>query len=101
MHYTHLAEEERYYLCRALKSGKSMRAAAKEIGRNVSTVSRELARNAELRGYRYKQADAKSRERQACKGKTESRQRHGSRLSRDCALITALSKSLARLPCKG
>jgi transposase, IS30 family len=68
MHYTHLAEEERYYLCHALKSGKSMRAVAKEIGRNVSTVSRELARNKGLRGYRYKQADAKSSERQACKG---------------------------------
>ena len=45
MHYTHLAKEERYYLWQALKSGKSMRVAAKEIGRNVSTVSRELARN--------------------------------------------------------
>ena len=69
MHYTHLAKEERYYLWQALKSGKSMRVAAKEIGRNVSTVSRELARNTGVRGYRYKQADAKSRERQACKGK--------------------------------
>lgn len=69
MHYARLAKKERYYLCQALKSGKSMREAAKEIGRNVSTVSHELARNTGLRGYRDKQADAKSRERQACKGK--------------------------------
>lgn len=47
-----------------------MRAVAKEILRNVSTVSRELSRNKGLRGYRYKQAEESSQERQASKGKT-------------------------------
>ena len=53
MGYTHLASEERYYICQAVKSGTSLRAIAKAIGRSVSTVSRELARNTGARGYRY------------------------------------------------
>ena len=69
MHYTHLAKEERYYVFNSLKSGKSMRQIAREINRHVSTVSREVARNKGFRGYRYLQAEAKSQERQANKGK--------------------------------
>jgi len=65
MGYAHLAWEERYYICQAVKSGMSMRAIAKAIGRDVSTVSRELARNAGARGYRYRQAHMRSQKRQA------------------------------------
>ncbi|WP_410173089.1 helix-turn-helix domain-containing protein, partial [Desulfovibrio desulfuricans] len=56
MGYAHLARAERYYICQAVKSGTSLRAIAKAIGRSVSTVSRELARNTGARGYRYRQA---------------------------------------------
>ena len=69
MTYTHLTKEERYYLCQNLKSKKSLRQIAKELERNASTLSRELKRNVGQRGYRYKQADYKSQERQANKGK--------------------------------
>lgn len=69
MTYTHLTKEERYYLCQNLKSKKSLRQIAKELERNASTLSRELKRNTGQRGYRYKQADYKSQERQANKGK--------------------------------
>uniref|UniRef100_UPI0012EC3D4E helix-turn-helix domain-containing protein n=2 Tax=Desulfovibrio cuneatus TaxID=159728 RepID=UPI0012EC3D4E len=71
MHYTHLAKEERYYIFCSLKSGKSMRTIARELNRSTATVSREYARNKGLRGYRYQQAERKSQERQAHKGKTQ------------------------------
>ena len=69
MGYAHLAREERYYICQAVKSGTSLRAIAKAIGRSVSTVSRELARNTGARGYRYRQAHKRSQKRQTSKGK--------------------------------
>ena len=71
MHYTHLAKEERYYIFCSLKSGKSMRTIARELNRSTATVSREYARNKGLRGYRYQQAERKSQERQAHKGKAQ------------------------------
>ena len=101
MHYTHLAKEERYYLWQALKSGKSMRVAAKEIGRNVSTVSRELLVTRGRGDIATNRRMPKAVKGRPVRKKNESLQRHGSRLSRDCALITALSKSLACLLCKG
>lgn len=69
MGYAHLAREERYYIYQAVKSGTSLRTIAHKIGRNVSTVSRELARNTGARGYRYRQAEKQSQKRQASKGK--------------------------------
>lgn len=69
MGYAHLAREERYYIYQAVKSGTSLRTIAQKIGRNVSTVSRELARNTGARGYRYRQAEKQSQKRQASKGK--------------------------------
>ena len=71
MHYTHLAKEERYYIFCSLKSGKSMRTIASELNRSTATISREYARNKGLRGYRYQQAERKSQERQAHKGKAQ------------------------------
>ena len=70
MHYTHLAEPERYYIYQCLKSGKAIRQIAREINRKASTISRELSRNTGLCGYRYQQANKKSQKRQAVKGKT-------------------------------
>ena len=45
MNYSHLSIEERCCIREYYKSGKSFREIAKLIGRNVSTVSRELNRN--------------------------------------------------------
>ena len=67
IHYTHLTSEERYYISQSLKSGKSKRQISLEINRHVSTVSREILRNSGLRGYRYKQAERKNKERQSSK----------------------------------
>ena len=43
--YTHFTLSEREILLEKLKEGKSLRAIAKELGRNVSSISRELERN--------------------------------------------------------
>ena len=49
----YLSEEERVLIADRRRAKLSMRDIARELGRNVSTVSRELARNADERG-RYK-----------------------------------------------
>ena len=50
----------------ALKStGLSLRAIAKQVGYNVSTISREVRRNKGKRGYRFEQADRFARQRRA------------------------------------
>lgn len=45
MNYSHLSVEERCCIRDYYKNGKSYREIAKLIGRNVSTISRELNRN--------------------------------------------------------
>ncbi len=57
MAYTHLALEERYHISALSVQGLGPAAIAAEIGRDKSTVSRELRRNRGQRGYRAKQAD--------------------------------------------
>lgn len=49
--YTHFTLAERESLRIMLSDGKSMRAMARILGRNVSSVSRELKRNCSKRGY--------------------------------------------------
>ena len=57
-HYTQLTREERYQISALKTAGHNQVEIAKVLGRHKSTVSRELARNCELRGYRPKQANA-------------------------------------------
>ena len=64
MSYTQLTEVERYQIYAFLKGGYTQKKIANELGRNPSTISRELKRNAGLRGYRPKQAQCLSHERQ-------------------------------------
>ena len=64
MNYTQLTEVERYQIYAFLKGGYTQKEIANELGRNPSTISRELKRNAGLRGYRPKQAQCLSHERQ-------------------------------------
>jgi IS30 family transposase len=56
-HYTQLTREERYQISALKAAGHDQIEIAKVIGRHKSTISRELARNCGLRGYRPKQAD--------------------------------------------
>src|SRR5690606_15106035 len=46
MGYHQLTQEERYFISTRMRSGVSLRAIAKEMGRSTSTLSREVARNA-------------------------------------------------------
>lgn len=55
--YTHLTGEERYHISALRKTGLSLSEIADTIGRNKSTISREIKRNTGKRGYRPKQAN--------------------------------------------
>ena len=50
--YTHLTQEERYQIWSEKKVGISNEVIAQDLGRDVSTIKRELARNTGARGYR-------------------------------------------------
>src|SRR5210317_1900310 len=56
-YYTQLTREERYQIYALKTAGHDQVEIAKVLGRHKSTVSRELARNRGLRGYRPKQAN--------------------------------------------
>ena len=56
MHYKQLTEQERYQIYIMKKAGHPQNAMAKLLKRAPSTISRELQRNAGLRGYRPAQA---------------------------------------------
>ena len=60
MSYTHLTQVERYQISAFLKSGKSIKEIAKQLGRDKSTLYREVNRNKGLRGYRPHQAHEKA-----------------------------------------
>jgi IS30 family transposase len=60
---SHLTFEERQFLYRLKKRGKSKLEMAELMGRHRSTIDRELMRNAGQRGYRPKQAQRKADER--------------------------------------
>jgi IS30 family transposase len=63
MAYQHLSQEERYQIYILMKDGKTQTQIAQLMGRHKSTISRELARNAGLKGYRPKQACLLAKER--------------------------------------
>ena len=56
MAYTHLTEDERYRIYEQKGGGASVTSIAFSLGRDKSTISRELSRNKGLRGYRPTQA---------------------------------------------
>lgn len=67
--YTQLTQEERYQIAALLKAGLTQCEIARTIGRDKSTISRELARNTGQRGYRPQQAQQKARKRQRDKAR--------------------------------
>lgn len=56
MSYNQLTEGERYQIQSYLKAGYTQKEIAEALGRNPSTICRELSRNRGLKGYRPKQA---------------------------------------------
>uniref|UniRef100_UPI00396A01EC helix-turn-helix domain-containing protein n=1 Tax=Microbulbifer thermotolerans TaxID=252514 RepID=UPI00396A01EC len=56
MNYNQLTENERYQIYSLKTAGHSKFKIAKNLGRHTSTISRELRRNAGLRGCRPGQA---------------------------------------------
>jgi IS30 family transposase len=56
MTYQHLSQEERYQIYILMKDGKTQSQIAQLLDRHKSTISRELAQNTGLKGYRPKQA---------------------------------------------
>ena len=61
--YLHLTYEQRCQIYALLQSAHSQADIARQLGVTRSTVSRELARNAGARGYRFKQAHATASQR--------------------------------------
>src|SRR5680860_71357 len=69
MNYTHLTQDERYQIYAYKQTGKSLNEIAMELGRNKSSIYRELSRNTGGRGYRPKQANELAGERLKTKNK--------------------------------
>src|SRR6476620_7256743 len=63
MAYTHLTEDERYHIYELHVEKHGVSSIAEQVGRDKSTISRELRRNRGERGYRPGQATRLSRER--------------------------------------
>lgn len=63
MSYKHLSQTERYQIYALMKAKQSIQAISQILGRHKSTISREVARNSGLRGYRPRQADLLCQER--------------------------------------
>ena len=67
MSYKHLSLEERHYIEFSMKNEKTSSEIGKELGRSQSTITREIARNKGLRGYRQHQADGMANKRHEMK----------------------------------
>lgn len=63
MNYYQLTENERYQIYIMKQAGHTQQYIATMLGRSPSTISRELARNQGLRGYRPAQAQRFTQER--------------------------------------
>lgn len=70
MSYSQLTQDQRYQIWALRKAGRMQVEIAREIGVHKSTISRELARNTGLRGYRPKQAHRFAMERRQAKVKS-------------------------------
>lgn len=66
MTYHQLTQDERYQIYAFRKADSSIRAIADELGRSPSTISRELQRNVNRRGYRPQMAHRLARQRAHC-----------------------------------
>ena len=69
MSYKHLSLEERHYIEISLKNEESHSTIAESLNRSQGSITREIARNTGLRGYRHNQAHKKAMERHQLKVK--------------------------------
>jgi len=69
MSYKHLSLEERHYIEISLKNEESHSTIAESLNRSQGSITREIARNTGLRGYRHNQAHKKAMERHQLKAK--------------------------------
>lgn len=69
MAYAQPTFEERNYIEMRLKQGDSQNRIARDMNRSQSTISRELARNTGLCGYRHAQANRAAKQRHSAKPK--------------------------------
>ena len=65
--YRHVTLEDRIRIKTYLEQGLTQSTIAVKLGFHKSTISREIRRNSGQKGYRYKQAQALSEERQLCR----------------------------------
>jgi len=63
--YNHVTRDERCQIYALKSTGMSLHGIAKELKKNVSTISREIKRNSGQRGYRFHQADTSASERRS------------------------------------
>ncbi len=63
MSYKHLSLEERHYIKISLRNEDNHEVIAESLDRSQSSITREIALNTGLRGYRHKQAHKKTIER--------------------------------------
>ena len=73
MSYTHLTAGERYHIDELLRQDFTQVSIAKELGRSVSSISRELRRNKGARGWRPQQAHEKAKNKLIARGKANAR----------------------------
>jgi transposase, IS30 family len=76
MSYTQLTQEERYQIYILKKAGNDQATIAELLGRDKSTISRELRRNRGLKGYRPKQAHTLALARRTAKARPRIRHEH-------------------------
>ena len=69
MSYAQLTQEERYQIHAYLQMSKTKTEIADFLGRDKSTIGREISRNTGGRGYRPKQAQELANERHRVKNK--------------------------------
>lgn len=63
--YSHVTRDVRCQIYTLKSTGISLRKISKQLGKDVSTISREIARNTGQRGYRFNQADNAACERRS------------------------------------
>lgn len=85
-YYTQLKERERMHIFNGVKQGMTITRIAQQIGRNKSTVSRELTRNKDLIGYLYP--------RDAQRHTDDRKARHGSKIDRNPLLKEYVMKKI-------
>jgi IS30 family transposase len=68
--YQHVTRDQRSQIYAYKSMGLSLRDIAKNLDKNVSSISREISRNTGLRGYRINQADKLANERRSSASKT-------------------------------